>query len=93
MIVLFGVIWGLVIVDEVCQPRIRTSRVVRRIGKREDVLIIPDWEPSDTSELGVLEFLSELFEKVVAALHVGGKSLTKAFNGFRWMPIHLECKM
>jgi hypothetical protein len=49
-----GVVWLAVVADEVHDEWIRACRVVRRVGKSEDVFVLADGESFNLAELGDL---------------------------------------
>jgi hypothetical protein len=66
--------------EEVGDERIRAGGVVRRVRERQDVLIRADGESLDLAELGVLQLLAQLLQKVLPAFLIGLKRHPEALD-------------
>ena len=66
--------------DELTNPRIRASGVVRRVGHRENILVLTDWETFAIAELRVFKFLREQFQVVLSSCFLAGKLLAETFH-------------
>ena len=59
--------------NEVADERIRAGRVVRRIGKREDVLVRAHRKSLNLAEFGILQFVTQNAKEMLPAGIVVGK--------------------
>jgi hypothetical protein len=74
------VVGAAVMLYKVSNPRIRARRVVRRIRKSEDVIILPDGKPLDFPELRILQLLREKSEVMLPACFFGGECFAEALD-------------
>ena len=69
VVVTFGLfrLLGFPFSDEVGDPRVRTSCIVRRIAQIQDVLVAANGKAFDLAKLRILQFLAQFLSKVSTA--------------------------
>ncbi len=69
-----------VVLDKVFDEWIGASRVVRRVGQGQDVLVLTNGEPFDLAELRILEFFAQLLQEILAAFLIAFEDYAEAFH-------------
>ena len=66
--------------NKILKKRVRASRIIRRIGHRQNIFILADGKPLDLPKLRILEFLPQLYQKIFPAFFVVFNGHAETFN-------------